>query len=379
MSGNNIQNFREEINNINKSLNNIVNYADTKKGFFNNIFFPEKEKPIPMTLYNINYNSSSKDNNNNDAESIIKQCYLDEPGKIFLLPSSDESGNEDKNIYIPSFRQICDDIMDIQTIDMIEKEKVFPKGIYPTVLFRRKAPLTNLNQVLSFVRTYLKSDPYEIKKGFAPSSDKDKDNTTFSVKLNKYEDAEILFNCLKKTYDINARICYDKRELNDYKWYCVIFRMEGGGDQKLSKFIQLIDDIYKGITDTKKEFLTISIEGTCEGQIDEAQCIKKLGEVFYCAIKVPDLEQALTLCVKYNNVNDLKVNLHYLSYKIKKNEMPQVLINKKDIGENRAYRNKFNKSFKEDDIYMNEAADKLFLSRGMLNRKHKRNKIKQKE
>ena len=62
MSGNNIQNFREEINNINKSLNNIVNYADTKKGFFNNIFFPEKEKPIPMTLYNINYNSSSKDN-----------------------------------------------------------------------------------------------------------------------------------------------------------------------------------------------------------------------------------------------------------------------------------------------------------------------------
>ena len=33
MSDNNIQNFKEEINDINKRLNNIVSFADTKKDF----------------------------------------------------------------------------------------------------------------------------------------------------------------------------------------------------------------------------------------------------------------------------------------------------------------------------------------------------------
>ena len=102
MSDNNIQNFKEEINDINKRLNNIIRFADTKKDFYNNIFFPEKDKTNPMTLYNIDFNSSLKDYNFNEGETI-KQYNFDQPDKIFQLPSSDESGNESKNIYIPSF------------------------------------------------------------------------------------------------------------------------------------------------------------------------------------------------------------------------------------------------------------------------------------
>ena len=56
MSENNIQDFKEEINDINKRLNNLVEFVDTKKNFYNNVFFPEKDQNIPLTLYNINYN-----------------------------------------------------------------------------------------------------------------------------------------------------------------------------------------------------------------------------------------------------------------------------------------------------------------------------------
>ena len=380
MSENNFQNFKEEINDINKRLNTLVQYVDTKKNFYNNVFFPGKDQTIPLNLYNIHYNSSQKDYNLNDNEVPLKQYSFDQPDKIFLLPSSDESGNEGKNIYIPSFKKICDDIIDLEYLQLLNDRKDLPKDIYPIVLFRGKDPLTNSNKVLSFVKTYIQKEPYEIKILQIPSMNENKDMLSVFVKFYNYEEAKTITECLNKSYNISGKLCYDKRELTDSKWYCVVFRMEGGGDQKLSKFVQLMDEIYKSIPvpddngDNKKKFLFNSVKGSCEGQINGNKCIRKLGEVFYSMIRVNSMEQAVTLCVKYNNTNDLKVNLHYLTYKMKKSEMPQILIDKEENGNNRPSNHKLKKRYKEDTIYFNEISKQIFPD--MLSRKHKRNKAK---
>ena len=138
-----------------------------------------------------------------------------------------------------------------------------------------------------------------------------------------------------------------------------------------------MDEIYKSIPvpddngDNKKKFLFNSVKGSCEGQINGNKCIRKLGEVFYSMIRVNSMEQAVTLCVKYNNTNDLKVNLHYLTYKMKKSEMPQILIDKEENGNNRPSNHKLKKRYKEDEDYER----KLFPG-NMLSKKHKRNKAK---
>ena len=376
MSANNISNFKEDINDINQRLNNLIQLVDTKKNFFNNVFFPDKDQNIPITLHNIHYDSSNKDNNFNDTEKDIKQYNFDQPNKIFILPSSDESGNETKNIYIPSFNQICDDIIDLEYLELIKEEKDLPKGTYPIVLFRGKEPLTNAIKVLSFVKSCINKDPYEIKILPIQSIHDTKDILSLFVKFYKYEEAKIITEYLNKSYNIQGELCFDKRESIDSNWYCVVFRMEGGGDQKLAKFVQLMDEIYKEINDQNKKFLINSIEGSCEGQINGIKCIKKLGEVFYCMIKVSTLEQAVTLCVKYNKTHDIKVNLHILTYKMKKSEMPQILIEKEGIGEKKLNKQKINKNFKEDEMFQDDLAFMLFPPRKLLSRKHKRNKIK---
>ena len=379
MSQNNIQNFKEEINDINNRLNNLIQLVDTKKNFYNNVFFAEKDQNIPINLYNIHYNSSLKDYNFNDAETSLKQYNFDLPDKIFLLPSSDESGNETKNSYIPSFTQVCNDIFDLEYMEVLEDEKNLPKGIYPIFLFRGKEPLTNINKVLSFVKACLQKDPYEIKMLPIYSSNENKNILSISIKFYTFADAKKFKDYLNKTYNISGKLCYDKREQIDSKWYCVIFRMEGGGDQKLSKFVKLMEDIFKGIKDENKKFLCNSIEGTCEAVIEGNECIKKIGEIFYCAIRVDNLEQAIMLCVNYNNNHELKVNLHYLTYKMKKNEMPQILIDKEGLEGKKPNKQKLKKSYKEDEVYYNEAARMLFPSTRMLSKKHKRKKIKQNE
>lgn len=376
MSANNISNFKEDINDINQRLNNLIQLVDTKKNFFNNVFFPDKDQNIPITLHNIHYDSSNKDNNFNDTEKDIKQYNFDQPNKIFILPSSDESGNETKNIYIPSFNQICDDIIDLEYLELIKEEKDLPKGTYPIVLFRGKEPLTNAIKVLSFVKSCINKDPYEIKILPIQSIHDTKDILSLFVKFYKYEEAKIITEYLNKSYNIQGELCFDKRESIDSNWYCVVFRMEGGGDQKLGKFVQLMDEIYKEINDQYKKFLINSIEGSCEGQINGIKCIKKLGEVFYCMIKVSTLEKAVTLCVKYNKTHDIKVNLHTLTYKMKKSEMPQILIEKEGIGEKKLNKQKINKNFKEDEMFQDDLAFMLFPPRKLLSRKHKRNKIK---
>ena len=379
MSENDIKKFKDEINDINKRLNDIVHFADTKKNFYDNVFFPEKDKNIPMTLYNTDYNSSSKDFTFNDAE-ILKQYNFDQPDKIFLLPSSDESGNESKNIFIPSFNQICDDIVDLEFCNLIGEEKDLPKGVLPLILFRMNEPLTSMNKVMNYIKTYIQKDPYEIKIFPIFIKKDNKDILSLSVKFYEFNDAKIISERLKETLNLSdpVRISYDKRELPNSEWYCVVFRMEGGGDQKLSKFVQLMDDIFKEINDDNKQFLVNSVEGTCEGQINEARCIRKLGEVFYCMIRVSNLDLAVSLCVKYNNFQGLQVNLHNLTYKAKKKEIPQILIDKDGNGAERQNKNKMKKSFKEDDEY--EIANLLFNpGRNMLSKKHKRKRTKKNE
>ena len=352
-----------------------MSFADSKKDFFNNIFFPVKDRAIPMNLYNINFNCP-KDYDFNDTETINKKYNFEQPNKIFLLPSSDESGNESKNIFIPSFNQICEDIIDFSNYQLAPEKKDLPNNIFPVVTLRVKEPLINVNKALGFVKSYLHKDPYEIKMATIHNPSENKDTSYLNIKFYSYEDAVAIKECLQKTYGIQGKLCFDKRDLPDSKWYCVIFRIEGGGEQKLSKFVQLMDDIFKDINDKNKEFIETSLTGSCEGQINNVKCIKKLGEVFYCAIKVGNLEQALALCVKYNNMHGLKVNLHNLSLKTKKHEIPQVLISN-ELDNERPKKNHLSKTYKEDQMYKNDLVDRLFFNRKILNKKHKRNKNKQ--
>ena len=380
MSFNHIQNYKEEINDINKRLNNLIQLVNTKTNFYNNVFFADKDQNIPINLFNIHYKSPQKEFNMNDNQDTLKQYSLDQPDKIFLLPSSDESGNETKNSYIPSFKQVCNDIFDLEFLEVLQEEKSLPKGFYPIFLFRGKEPLTNINKVYNFVKICVKKDPYEIK--ILPIyNNENKSILTISIKFYTYADGKIFKECLNKTYNIQGQLCYDKREKIDSKWYCVIFRMEGGGDQKLSKFVKLMEDIYKGIkveNNESKKFLCNSVDGTCEAMIDGEECIKKLGEIFYCAIRLDNLEQAVQLCVNYNNTHELKVNLHYLTYKMKKSEMPQILIDKEGNGEKKQNKNEIKKSYREDNIYFDDVAQMLFpTKKRMLSKKHKRSKIKQ--
>ena len=195
-------------------------------------------------------------------------------------------------IYIYLLLNRYDDIIDLEYFEFIKDDKAPPKGIYPFIFCRAKEPLTNINKVINYVKTNIKKDPYEIKIFPLYVENENKDILTLFMKFYSFEDAKIIAESLKNAYGNPVRVCFDKREIKDSKWYCVVFRMEGGGDQKLGKFVQLMDDIFKEIPGDEKKFLMNSFEGTCEGQINGVKCIRKLGEVFYCMIKVESIDQA---------------------------------------------------------------------------------------
>jgi hypothetical protein len=58
---------------------------------------------------------------------------------------------------------------------------------------------------------------------------------------------------------------------------------------------------------------------------------KVRGNIFYSAIRVDNLNDAINLCIKYNKFSNLKVHLHYLTYENSKKELPQVLLKKNFI------------------------------------------------
>ena len=376
------QNYKEKINNINNRLDNLVQLVDTKKHFFNNIFFPEKDREIPMNLYNIHYSPSKKDFKFIENDDIMKEYNFEQPNKIFQLPSSDDSGNEKKDDHnIPSFTKICNDIIDLETLLILKTEeelKNLPKNVHPILMFRGYEPFLSMEKVINFILNNNKKPPYEIKIVPIIKNSENKYKLTFIISFNSLEEVLNIQQILSNQYHIISQICYDKRELNTAKWYCVVFRREAGGEQRLNKFVNLICDIYRRIPDNNKSYINTSVEGTCEAKIETKECIRKLGDILYCAIKVESLEQALFLCVQYNHYYDMKVNLHNITYKLKKNAIPQVLTNKEIKGEFKFENNKIRKTFKEDNCYLNDACDVLFPKKErFLSRKHKRMTIKQ--
>ena len=377
------QMYQQSVYDIRNRLDNLIQLVDIKKNFYNNIFFSDKDREPPMNLYNIHFLAPNDENNYSDNETKIKSYQFNKPEKIFLLPSSEESGDErNEETKSPSFKQICDDIVDFEILALIDENKPedreLPSTVHPIIMFRVQDPLLSIEKVLGFIKNYVHNVPYEIKIMQIYNSIEGKNILSFIIKFYRYNDASLMKKCLGDNYKIKSTFCYDKRELNNTKWYCVIFRRQAGGEEKISKFVQLIADIYHGIPEGKKQFICNSVEAVCEAKIEGENCIRKLRNVLYCALKVDSLEQALFLCVHYNNYYDMKVNLHYYTYKMKKNKIPQILTKKDKQNENKINMYKIKKNYKEDDCYQNEVADFLFSKREkILGKKHKRNKNKQ--
>lgn len=376
MSENSTKNYKEIINDIHTRLENLVQLVDTHKNFYNNIFFQEKDKEVPMTLYNIHYSSTEQENYFEENEENLKQYKFDEPDKIFMLPSSEDSGNENSEESSPSFNQICKDIIDLSVLmtDMNEvKEKDLPKNFHPILMLKVQEPFNSMKQMLNFLEKHMSQPPYEIL--IFPIT-KPTHIYTFFIKFNSIKDAENIHSILESQYKIKSHICFDQRELLNSKWYCVIFRIEAGGEKRLNKFISLICDIYNSIPAKERSFISTFVESTCEAKIEGEECIRKLGDTLFCALKLNSLEQALFLCINYNKYYDLKVHLHNITYNSKKSKIPQILIKKDGKGENKYESQKIKKNYKEDDCFQNEVYDFLFPNKKLLSRKHKRVKIK---
>ena len=375
--------YQQSVYDIQNRLDNLIQLIDNKKNFFNNIFFSDKDREPPMNLYNIHCLESNQENNYSDNDSKVKEYQFNQPEKIFLLPSSEESGDERNEVNkTPSFKKICDDIVDFEMLALIDENKPedreLPDTVHPIIMFRVQDPLLSIENVLGFIKNYVHNVPYEIKIMQIYNNKESQNTLSFVIKFYKYNDAFLMKKCLSDNYSIRSTFCYDKRELNNTKWNCVIFRRQAGGEEKISKFIQLMTDIFHGIPGENKKFICASVEGICEAKIEGKDCIRKLRNMLYCAVKVENLEQALFLCVHYNNYYDMKVNLHYYTYKMKKNKIPQILIKKDTQNENKINIYKIKKNYKEDDCYQNEIADFLFAKREkILGKKHKRNKNKQ--
>ena len=293
--------YQQSIYDILNRLDNLIHLIDNKKNFYNNIFFSDKDREPPMNLYNIHFLSSSQENNYSDNESKGKQYQFNKPEKIFSIPSSDESGDErNEDNKAPSFKQICDDIVDFKTYVLIDESKPedreLPDTVHPIIMFRVQDPLLSIEKVLGFIKSYVHNVPYEIKI-MQVKNKEGKNFLSIIIKFYNYNDASLMRKCLNDVYKIESTICYDNRELINTKWNCVIFRRQAGGEEKLSKFVQLIADIFHGIPEEKKKFICNSVEGVCEAKIDGEDCIRKLRNMLYCAIKVESLEQALALCV----------------------------------------------------------------------------------
>ena len=332
------ENFETKINLLNKKIENLVSLVDKKPKFYNNIFFEENSKSIPLNLINTDYINISNENDIlNEKKLNIEEDYsnnptyfLKEPLYIFSLPSSDDSGNEDNNYdQHVSFKSICDEIIDEEFLDIIndkdknEIEDIIKNNVFFILIFKTIPELSTIEEILNYCKYKMNILPYEIKKTYIPGLNK---NSVFLVKFYSFDEAkkakEILNNDFNTKYNVNFHLCYDKREIKDSKWYCVVFRRECIKDKNNYKFIDIINDIYDKIKCDKKnekKIITIDMNN---------YKFKKSGNIFYSAIRVSNLEDALNLCIQYNEYNNLKVHLHYLTYENSEKIFPQVLTQK---------------------------------------------------
>ena len=359
------------IKDIYSRLENLIQIVDVNKNFYNNIFFPEKDKEVPMNLYNFKYNQNLEEN------ELTNEYKIDQPVKTFCLPSSDESGNEKNYSKIPTFKHICDDIIDFETLTLINEENELPNGIYPILMFRSKEQINTKEKILDFIQRYSKKNPFEIQiltnlnNNNNLKNEENSSSVIFIIKFYSLDDSKIISQKLFEQFQIGAKLCYDSRDILDSKWYCVIFRRECHKDQQSNKFNELIGQIFKEINCDKKKIISFSLEAVNAGKIDKNFCVKKFGNVFYSAIKVESLEQAINLCIQYNTYKELKVHLHYLSYRLKKNKMPHILVDKEQKNKKFGL-DKIRKSYKEDEEEF--IANKLFNKSRLLNKKKKKNK-----
>ena len=359
--------YENRIQKLNKKFDNLVSLVDKKPNFYNNIFFGVNSNQIPLNLINTNYinqinnkeiiqknkNMINEDNSTNKSNYLLK-----DPLYLFSLPSSDDSENEDNNKkYENLFKSICEEIIDTDFLPVIhtnnnddkngeEKIKKILNNIYSILMFKSIPQLSSINDILKVLSNKIHIKPYEIKRTFLPQIK----NYIFLIKFYSLDDAKKVKDFLSKEYKNKFHLCYDKRELKDSKWYCVIFRRDCNKDKNNYKFKDIIKDIFKKIQCDNK---IISIN-------DEGNIIKK-GNYFYSAIRVDNLDDALYLCLKYNKFNNLKVHLHYLTYYNSKKIFPKILTQKEFIKEkklsfndDRQIYNKLFGSLKKNKKYKNE-------------------------
>ena len=201
-----LQGYEQTISDINDRLDNLIQLIDTKKYFYNNIFFSDKEKDIPMNLYNINYPSLGQEQNYLDNNMNIRRYQFDKPNKIFFLPSSEESGEDGNDSKIPSFTKICDDVIDFKTLALIDEnkpeDKELPKEIHPIIMFRGQDPLISLEKVLGFIKSNLNNVPYEIRIMHIFKNNENKSSLSFIIKFPSYKEVSLMKKSLLDTYKI---------------------------------------------------------------------------------------------------------------------------------------------------------------------------------
>ena len=343
-------NFDNRIKLINKKFEDLVNLVEKKPNFYNNIFFEVNSKKV-LNLINTNYInvtnktekiSINKNNIIDENDSSNSNYLLNEPLYKFDLPDSDDSDNEE-NIEKreSSFKSICDQVIDTEVLEIIDintydkaDEETIPKNIFPILMFKSIPELSSINDILKIFSNYICIKPYEIKRLYVPSLN----NYIFLVKLHSLDEANKSRAILSKKFKNNFHISYDKRELKDSKWFCVIFRRECNKDKNNYKFKDIIEEIFEKINSKEKKIISNNEDGNIFG---------KCGKAFYSAIKVGKLNEALNLCLKYNNYNNLKVNLHYLTYQNSKKVFPKALTQKN-------YSKKIKKSIDEDTQIYNK-------------------------
>ena len=112
-------NLNEKIDELNRRIEKLVDLVDKRPSFYNNIFFEDKSKNIPINLINTDYININNKKEKPKLNILFKEdllknknYLLEEPLQLLDLPSSDESDNEDNNEEHITFKSICDEIFE---------------------------------------------------------------------------------------------------------------------------------------------------------------------------------------------------------------------------------------------------------------------------
>jgi len=352
-------NLDDKIEELNQRIEKLVDLVDKRPCFYNNIFFEDQCKTIPINLINTDYININIKKEKPKLNILFKEdllktknYFFEKPLLLYELPSSDESDNEDNNEEHITFKSICDEIYDCEYLPLITNNQI-KNNISPILMFKPFPELSIIDDVLNYCKSKVHIVPYEIKK---INISEDKASMVFIVKFDSFDVAKKAQQSLIEDYkDIKFILCYDEREIKNYKkWYCVVFRRDYNNNKNNYQFKDIIKDIYDGIK-CKKKIITIDMNGNI---------YKVRGNIFYSAIRVNSFNEAINLCIKYNKFSNLKVHLHYLTYENSIKKFPQVLFEKNFIKNTKL-------SLSEDD----KCFDLFYSSRNKIKKKIKQKSI----